>query len=1565
MKSLPRKMAPARQAFRKCLHGRRSLRGLGAFLVAALIWAALPTGLRATWYSENVENGADIIMMDLRWPWWPPSTYYANWNSGFNPKPNNISFYAGFVAYVRDGPGGLPNSDEHVQNSFRPGSVWTFWGSDQAGTPVRFVDVAPHLFIKNEYGGEGSSGTLGGEVWPFVQCQRWYSMLARVWQPVGDANQAYVGRWIKDQASGKWHLIGVARLPFRATSFTGNSGFIEPLASEKAVRPLHRRLGYFRQDGRWRKSDTIAIDKTQYVVVNTLAEGDHEYAAIEYAQRPDLLPQRLVGQSLAGDQKHAFTVKQPDLPSLDQPAVTNVRAETTGSQVAVSWEIPDTAAPAFSYKIEIFDNPACRGAAQAVQEERLPTARLALLAAAVPAATVRLTVTDIFDQPAAPIVVAATASRPPTPPQETVKTIPGLAYELFHKDSKRQINYFNPPLQQPAEEHHWLTLAEISQGKLVRQGLARGFDVSVREQRTAGYALVFRGILRVPDDGLYILRAQIDGSYRIQLDGEDVLAWDGQHGTTAKAAAIRCSQGDHALAVSYLYDQLPARNFNIEWEGPHLPRQPIPWESLRVADENAYPAPTVTADAPGDGTGRIAVTVDARGHAVNSTALFLDQLQLADNPGPELTYDGPLPRGANSLWCRVVFDGNHSVDSHPILLNVTGQPVEAPWMVRNVSDAKASAGLWQTGPQSFQFFGSGMHTVTQRITGDFTATCRIDGYHGARGEPVNRRAWVGLTALEHGDRLNWEWGQHFYLVQTAADGLRASADFTDFGAGRITSYELPKNRPWLRIVRQANIWTAWTSTDGQQWELGAYQFKTAQPQMDVGLFCSAQPQDARAHYHARVSQLSIQPGVAPDSAAPLPAVAQHTDGARLTGVVMARSDAQVVVLRSTAWGLLRTTDGGRTWSSANGHLTGADLAVRSVAIHPEDPLTMLRACGRGADGRLWKTTDGGQHWTKLDLDGDFDGDGPAALCGEVIAFDLQRPQTIYVGCESQGFFKSTDGGASWHRLGLAGERLTAVTVWPWERYYPAPAHGQTHLCVTTCPDRWLTFLGRGAPRVVTAATTARSYVSHDNVQTLSLADERSDTGFYNVAFDKAMQSTGEMRYGTAHGFQTQVFAGGHMALYPAAKNLEWLRPMTAVGATAMGDQKFGRFLAQVLDPAVPGRLSRSERWAFEWSWLPSQGTVPKGGLIAACGDLQQGDKWWFVHTDGLYFSPDGGGHLTKVMDELGRCTAWEMGPFVKQPAPVLAPTPASKFPCPVLGQEVRWEAQNVYNPAAVVREGKVYLFYRADDLNPALKWGRTCRIGMAVSEDGSHFIRHPVPVLYPDNDEWKKYEWEGGCEDLHIVAGEDGTYAMNYTTWNGSGDTISVATSRDLVHWTKHGPAFRKAGKIGGRSGVVVSRLVQDRLTAAKINGKYWMYYTFPCHLAWSDNLIDWTPAGKAVWPAGDHESGAIALLRDEGLLLMFNATGWKQPLPFPAAWSLGQALISRDDLTTVLQHPDGPFLYPELDWEKKGFTDHTTVANTLVPFQGKWLLYYGGADRCIGLAVFTPPADSPFSLAK
>jgi len=50
---------------------------------------------------------------------------------------------------------------------------------------------------------------------------------------------------------------------------------------------------------------------------------------------------------------------------------------------------------------------------------------------------------------------------------------------------------------------------------------------------------------------------------------------------------------------------------------------------------------------------------------------------------------------------------------------------------------------------------------------------------------------------------------------------------------------------------------------------------------------------------------------------------------------------------------------------------------------------------------------------------------------------------------------------------------------------------------------------------------------------------------------------------------------------------------------------------------------------------------------------------------------------------------WALGPFVKLRNPILRPNPNATFLCPVSGRSVKWEEQNVYNPAAVVRDGKL------------------------------------------------------------------------------------------------------------------------------------------------------------------------------------------------------------------------------------------------------------------------------------
>lgn len=1211
------------------------------FLLAAL--GVSPA--RATWYGENVEVGNDIMFMDVRWPWWAESSYYACWN--FKTKPNGLGGYGGFTAGIPSlDPDHRPNLDPEIQAAFRPASVWSFWGSNTDGEPCRVVASSEYTYPR-QYVNEGASGSLGSPCWPFIKAGQWYTMLLRVWEPLDVENPQYsfVGRWVKDVSTGEWHLYGVMRLPVAASSFFGNAGFLEDLGNgTRSVRSIHRRLGYYRKDGQWRSSNVLSFSEKKKGQLNNnwlveaLPEGDHEYLAIELCGTPALLPQKLKGSPLEFGKQHLISVKQPDQPAFDKLNVTDVEAESNGRQVVVSWTLPKTSSPQFQYKVEVYDNPACTGKPVAVSQERMPSVRMVLVDAVVAKPTVRLTIIDAFDQSHKPIVVKAKVSAVTVAPMSGDQRVPGLVYELLHQDLQRQTNYFRPPCVKldanKKESHHWLSLAEIGQGKLVRQGISRGFDTSLAEGRGSGYAFRFKGFLRAPADGLYLLRMQGSDGYRISLNGRETLTWDGPHGPEDRFAAVNLAKGDHAIAVEYFVDKAQVPFFKLEWEGPGIVRQEIPATALFHQVAATMPVGVLTGKLGDKGTASLKVTVEAKGCSVVKTRLYLGKMQLAEGEGAGVTYDGPMLAGTNTLWSRIVYNTNCTVDSVTTNLIVTGPGVvdQDGWTMTVAGEAKVGRGLWRTATDGFMFIGEGEYVLSKRVKGDFTLTCRVDSYAGAKGEPVNGSSWVGLTAREHGEKTK-NWGREFDVFQMAHKGVRTSPDNTDIGGARFAwSYQLPKGQPWLRMTRQGKVWMAWTSVDGKVWNHGVTHIKQTADEMSAGIVFRALPQDAKAYFSAKVSCVNLEEGLAKDLVMPEPVAATHTDGPRLTGVVMAQSDANIVVLRSSEKGLLRSTDDGKTWTPANGNLGGAANVVRSVAIHPKDPLIMYRAAGRVVggswDGGLWKTVDGGKSWNKLDFKGDFDGEGPSALCGEVLAIHNMNPETVYAGCETKGLFRSTDGGATWTKLGAEGERITALDLSRWEfgRNDKAIMH------VVTCPDSLMPLLGRGKPQLSASVKTSRDYLSQDGGSSLTRCCEWKDMGFYNVAFDRGNWM--ETAYATTHGF-CQANWEHSKYIFPSTKNVESFRPATALACTGRDDARLGRALFQVLDPVKPGRISRSERICVTWDWIGQTGDVSVGGYIAFRGEFLKGEHWWLLATDGLYRSDDRGKTLKKVMDDQG------------------------------------------------------------------------------------------------------------------------------------------------------------------------------------------------------------------------------------------------------------------------------------------------------------------------------------------
>jgi beta-1,2-mannosidase len=342
--------------------------------------------------------------------------------------------------------------------------------------------------------------------------------------------------------------------------------------------------------------------------------------------------------------------------------------------------------------------------------------------------------------------------------------------------------------------------------------------------------------------------------------------------------------------------------------------------------------------------------------------------------------------------------------------------------------------------------------------------------------------------------------------------------------------------------------------------------------------------------------------------------------------------------------------------------------------------------------------------------------------------------------------------------------------------------------------------------------------------------------------------------------------------------------------------------------------------------------------------------------------------------------AWTLGSFVRPvDAPIIEPNAKAVFTDPILGKPVHWEALHTFNPAAIVRDGKVYVLYRAEDDSGAMVIGmHTSRLGLASSDDGVHFTKEPDPVFYPDNDSQKEREWPGGVEDPRVVESEDGSYVLTYTQWNRQATDIGIATSTDLIHWTKHGPALvgEKYQHFDYKSASIVTRLTGGRLIAARIQGKYWMYWgEVRVRLATSPDLIHWTPvedkSGKTVvllhnrprhFDSGFPEVGPPSLLTNHGIVLIYNGKNAEKngaPEIAGGAYSDGQALFSADDPRTLLARTDKPFFKPERSWEQSGqYAAGTTFAEGLVFFQDKWFMYYGCADSRVGVAVWDPKGE-------
>ncbi|KAK4500995.1 hypothetical protein PRZ48_006801 [Zasmidium cellare] len=324
--------------------------------------------------------------------------------------------------------------------------------------------------------------------------------------------------------------------------------------------------------------------------------------------------------------------------------------------------------------------------------------------------------------------------------------------------------------------------------------------------------------------------------------------------------------------------------------------------------------------------------------------------------------------------------------------------------------------------------------------------------------------------------------------------------------------------------------------------------------------------------------------------------------------------------------------------------------------------------------------------------------------------------------------------------------------------------------------------------------------------------------------------------------------------------------------------------------------------------------------------------------------------------------------------PILEPNPANN-----------WESAFLYNPTAIVLNETVFLLYRAQNSS------KSSSVGLAWSTDGYHFIRLNQPVLYAT----EPWEAGGGTEDPRIVR-VNGTFYLTYTGFNLTSPQLCLATSTDLLNWTKYPPLFPNWQDVAYSDIDIPEPRFNHSKSAAitneKIDGVYHMYWgdSFIYH-ATSPDMLNWTTLPASQYFAGPVfpwenrliEAGpALVKTRDGRWILVYNgATSGRAGYP-AAQYGVGQMLIDpsgafRPTVNTSIINPvtggtyqpalaDGPvarierpMVFPSTPAETEGQVDRVTFAEGLVQFKGNWFLYFGQADSTLGVATAdVQPAD-------
>ncbi|OGC80968.1 hypothetical protein A2943_01765 [Candidatus Adlerbacteria bacterium RIFCSPLOWO2_01_FULL_51_16] len=307
---------------------------------------------------------------------------------------------------------------------------------------------------------------------------------------------------------------------------------------------------------------------------------------------------------------------------------------------------------------------------------------------------------------------------------------------------------------------------------------------------------------------------------------------------------------------------------------------------------------------------------------------------------------------------------------------------------------------------------------------------------------------------------------------------------------------------------------------------------------------------------------------------------------------------------------------------------------------------------------------------------------------------------------------------------------------------------------------------------------------------------------------------------------------------------------------------------------------------------------------------------------------------------------------------------------PILGPDPThwWESAAVFNPAAVVDQGRVHMLYRA------MGTDGISRIGYASSADGIHFDeRLPYPVLEPRGGfgmptlpnrlgpltyNTVAYASGGGWagfEDPRIVKIDDRAY-VTFVAFDGWGYVRMALTSINRENFLKKNWDWVKPALISP-PGEIHKNWV---LFPEKIKGKYAILHSIApaIQVEYIENLDSFHEEDMHIkskfmphrnenrWDTWIRGAGPPPLKTRFGWLLLYHAIDERES----HRYKVGVMLLDLKDPTHVLARSNVPILEPS-EWYENDWKPGVVYATGAVILGNDLIVYYGGGDKHIAAA--------------